>query len=178
MFHSFCQNITIPLPGSWETDDTASVVTWWSELKLNISLGSKIRVWGGHRAPEMWSYEECVRWPTLEPRTSYNSIESLVLVIFSPRTIISDASNKYSTMSTISMTTMFLNYYLTPGKLIDLWRRNIFVSAINDIWSVAQFGKWVVGRLLADFNLSTVIIFWKWFSFCCSLVVESHEEKQ
>ena len=102
MFHSFCQNITIPLPGSWETDDTASVVTWWSELKLNISLGSKIRVWGGHRAPGMWSYEECVRWPTLEPRTSYNSIESLVLVIFSPRTIISDASNKYSTMSTIN----------------------------------------------------------------------------
>ena len=33
---------------------------------------------------------------------SYNSIESLALVIFSPHTIISDVSNKYSTMSTIN----------------------------------------------------------------------------
>ena len=134
MFHSFCQNITIPLPSSWETGDTALVITWWSELKLNISLVSKIRVWGGHRAPGMWSYEECVRWPTLEPRTSYNSIESLVLVIFSPRTIISDVSNKYSTMSTIN-------------NLND--NNNSKSSFRARRWNVVRFKKWNISLFVA-----------------------------
>ena len=72
---------------------------------------------------------------------SYNSIESLVLVIFSPRTIISDVSIKYSTMSTINNLNDNINVLMViwHGVIADPFIIEIFFAASHSAF--ATFGN-------------------------------------